>query len=75
MAQRNKHMATAPKRPAKLTNEEAARKITDIIFEHLRQYPEEEQNRRIDAFCDRVDRLTAERAKRPAQKGTRAKSR
>jgi hypothetical protein len=68
-------MATAPKRPPKLNDKEAARKITDLVFEHLEQFPEEEQHRRIDAFCGRVDKLTASRAKPVAPKRTAAKSR
>ncbi len=68
-------MATAPKRPPKLTTAQAARKITDLIFEHLKQFPKEEQNRRIDSFCARVDKLTAARAKPAKSQRNSAKSR
>ncbi|MGI9101247.1 MAG: hypothetical protein ACR2IF_02270 [Terriglobales bacterium] len=68
-------MATAPKRPPKLTTKEAARKITDLVFEHLKQFPEEEQHRRIDSFCRRVDKLTASRAKPAQSQRNSAKSR
>jgi len=68
-------MATAPKRPPKLTDKQAARKITDLIFDHLKQFPEEEQHRRIDSFCERVDKLTAARAKPAKSRRNSAKSR
>ncbi|MBZ5567656.1 MAG: hypothetical protein LAN64_07370 [Acidobacteriia bacterium] len=68
-------MATAPKRPPKLTAKQAARKITDLVFEHLEQFSEEEQNRRIDSFCERVDKLTASHAKPAKSQRSSAKSR
>jgi len=54
-------MATTAVRrsPAKKSNKTALKKMAHLIEEHLRQYPEEEKNRRVEQFSKRVDRAIA----------------
>ena len=68
-------MATAPKRPAKRTREQAARDLANIILDSMADLPVKEQEARIDAFSRDVARLRVARAKsaRPARSGAKSR--
>jgi hypothetical protein len=74
MGARISHMATAPKRPPKLSREEAARELSDIILDHISHLPVEEQEAKLDGFSRDVDEIRA-RAKAAKPSRTAAKPR
>ena len=64
-------MATSATKPRKRSNAEAANELADLILEHLKQFPVEEQEARIRRYAKSVDASVARAklAKRPRTAG------